>query len=210
MITLIRHGEVAPLFDQQGRHLFYGTNQPLGDTGYRQLSILGKTLNRDNPPAIIFTSPTLRAMQSARKLQEELANKPSIIVVEGLRASSVPQWEDKPIEDLIHANGDTFAKNPHFPDLYGETLDEVYKRATETFTDIKHNLADFPIALVTHGEIIAMIQHHLKYGENAEPGMESLINKGEAVSLKFSPDGKLLESQLIAPERIFIKKEKET
>lgn len=199
-VLLIRHGDVKRAVSSSGEQLVYGPNQPLSDMGNYQLQSLGKKLSETTLPSRIYTSPTLRAVQSASLLQEALPNHPLIIEREGLRAAYTPQWNEQPINELVGAGGDLFAKNPKLPDVEGETVDQAYNRAINEFTTIQKNHPDETVAIITHGEIIGMIQHYLRVGKEGQIGQDATIDKGEALTLKFTPEGKILESRVISSE----------
>lgn len=199
-ILLIRHGDVKRAVGSFGEQLVYGPNQPLSDMGKYQLHSLGNKLSETTPPSLIYTSPTLRAVQSTTLLSEALPNHPLIVKKEGLRAAHTPQWNEQPINDLVAAGGDLFSENPKLPDIHGETLKEAYNRAIKEFTDIQKNHPNETIAIVTHGEIIGMIQHYLRVGKEGQFGQDATIDKGEALILKFTPEGKIRESRVISSE----------
>ena len=184
----------------QASNSYTGANQPLSDMGKYQLQSLGGKLSETAYITKIYTSPTRRAAQSANLLQDSLSNHPTVIEKEGLRAANTPQWNEQPINDFVAVGGDLFAKNPKLPDVYGETMENAYSRAIKEFTEIQKTHPEEVVAIVTHGEIIAMIQHYLRVGKEGQIGQDATIDKGEALMLQFTPEGKISESRVISSE----------
>jgi broad specificity phosphatase PhoE len=200
-VILIRHGNTDK-YNDKGEQVVYGPSQPLEPSGKIQIQMLGCALGQRVQPDILITSPTLRALQSAVYLSDALPNHPNIQVHEGLRASAIPQWDDRPVRELAEVGGNMFRANPNVPDVYGEHIEDVYKRATEAFAHIRSQYGDQVVGIVTHGEIIGMIQHAVHHGADSQPGIEESINKGEAVVFQFNPEGALVHEQKISGEYI--------
>lgn len=208
-LLLVRHGDVKRTQSEAGEQLIYGPNEPLSDLGTYQIQSLGKKFSEISPPSIIYTSPTLRAAQSAQLLKDSLANHPAIISKENFRAPHTPQWHDQPVREFVSAGGDIFAKNPNLPDMQGETLTDAYNRAIKEFTRIQQVHPNETVAIVTHGEIIGMIQHYVRVGDKGQPGQDNSIDKGEALVFHLTPEGKVLESQVISPKLTYSHLERE-
>lgn len=208
-VLLIRHGAVDSPIGPNGP-LIYGPNQPLNTEGKHQLIRLGETLQLEKMfPEAIYTSPYSRAKESANVLHDILPSHPPVLIREGLRGASTPQWDNRPEKELVAAAGNLLADNPNMPGVKGETLQNAYWRVVTEFKRLLAESDGHPMVIVTHGEIIGMLRHYFKMGENAAPGIEaSPLQKGEAMLCLLDAEGKLLEERLISGEGQTIHPEK--
>lgn len=195
---LIRHGHVDSPMGPTGPRM-YGSQQPLNKIGERQMVKFGESLNAKNiTPDVIYTSPFPRAVQSAQILSNELPNHPNVVIRDGLRGGSSPQWEGRPISELANVKEDIFSPNPHQPDIHGETLTDAYSRVIKEYqqiVDINPNAA-----IVTHGEIVGIIRHYEQSGDKDKPGIDQPIGKAEGLLIHRNEGGLITKEQLITPE----------
>lgn len=197
-LLLIRHGAVDSPIGPEGP-LIYGPKQPLNTQGQHQIIRLGQNLKDSGiVPDVIYTSPFIRAVQSAELLRETLPNHPPIIIREALRGSYSPQWNLRP-ESEAKGITDLFADNPKLPEIHGETLSDAYARILREFQTLHASHPDQTIALVTHYEIIGLLRHYLKT-RDSNPSVDSAIEKGEGLLYRVSPEGDILEERKISPE----------
>lgn len=210
-VLLVRHGAVDLPAVGTGVPRMYGPNQPLSDHGIQQGLRLGHRLaSEDLRPDIIYTSPFRRAYQTAQLLHDTLPQHPVVIPSVHLSGAHTPQWDHRPETELGHMGGNLFADNPFQPEIHGETLPQTYTRVISEYKRLVESHKTGTIAIVTHGEIIGMIMHYLKFGDQGTPGLESTIDKGEAFALYLNSEGKLIETRLILPEGPLIHREKES
>ena len=199
-LLLIRHGAVDSPIGPEGP-LIYGPEQPLNIQGQHQIIRLGQNLKDSGVvPDVIYTSPFIRAIQSAELLRETFSNNPPVIIREALRGSYTPQWSLRP-ESEAEGIHDLFADNPNLPEVHGESMKDAYTRIIREFQTLKASHPDQTIALVTHFEIIGLLRHYMKTRVSSNPSMEDVIEKGEGLLYQFSPEGNILEERKISPEQ---------
>lgn len=199
-VLLVRHGTVD-MREGFGVPTIYGPQEPLNDHGIRQSIRLAQRLSDMGiHPDVIYTSAYKRAHETARCLHDTLPHHPSVITDEQINGSRSPQWNYRPESELALANNNIFADNPCVPEVHGETLPQAYSRVTNEFKRLLKAHQEGTIAIVTHGEIIGMIKHYLAVGDRGTPGVDAAIENSEALFLRISPEGTLLETRIITPE----------
>jgi len=199
-ILLIRHGDVdLPVIHNVP--VIYDPNTPLSDRGIHQGIQLAKRLNNINiQPDIIHTSTYKRAYQTAKTLHDTFPNHPPVVPNDQISGTRAPQWDNRPATELGLVDNDFFADNPCLPEIHGETLPQTYARTIAAYKRLLNTRPKGVIAMVTHGEIIGMIAHYLSVGDLGSPGVGKQIEKGEALLLRVSPEGTLIETRIISPE----------
>ena len=158
ILLLIRHGETD--WNQSGR-VMGDQSIPLNQTGERQARTCAEVLSR-TPIAGIFTSPVLRAVQTAEILRQ--AHEASLQHISELREIGVGDWINRYWQDFA----DDPAKRDWYtqPDLArpsgGETLREVQHRAVAAVEQVIDSQQDKPYVFVSHGDVIrAILAHYL-------------------------------------------------
>lgn len=205
-LLLIRHGAVDSPFSPQGP-LIYGPEQPLNTKGKHQIIRLGQQFTNEHLlPSVIYTSPFLRAVQSAELLHETLPNHPPVIVRDNLAGAFAPQWNKRPESEAVGID-DLFADNPNVPDVHGETIEEVYARVVNEYDQIKSFHPQESVAIVTHFEIVGLLQHYLLHPTET-PRLDHTVEKGECVFYQFSPEGTIIEALRISPEQFSVRAER--
>ena len=159
IVLLIRHGETE--WNRSGR-VMGDQPIPLNPTGEAQAHTCAGVLSR-TPISAIYTSPVLRAAQTA-----EILRGPQEIPlhqVPGLSEIGVGNW----INRYWHEFADDQAKREWYtrPDRArpsgGETLREVQQRAVAAVEQALATTHDAPIVFVSHGDVIrAIIAHYLQ------------------------------------------------
>lgn len=197
---VIRHGQVDSPTSAEGP-LLYGPEQPLNHLGTQQMTKLGEAMAREDiSPSIIYTSPFPRAIQSAQILSDELSNHPTVIVRDNLRGGDSPQWEGRPISELTHVTEDIFSPNPILPDVHGESLQQAYARVTKEYQQLLDENKENSIAIVTHGEIVGIINHYERTHDTHSFGIDQSIGKAEALYIQRNNEGNIISQRVITPE----------
>jgi broad specificity phosphatase PhoE len=134
---------------------------PLNQAGERQVRVCAEILSR-TPISGIFTSPVLRAVQTA-----EILRRPHGIPMQQiseLREIGVGHWINRYWKDFSDdpAKRDWYAQ----PDLArpsgGETLREVQRRAVAAVEQTLAGPQDKPCVFVSHADVIrAILAHYL-------------------------------------------------
>ncbi len=195
-VYLIRHGHIdLPI--TQGEPTIYGPEVLLSSIGRQQMRNLGQKLSKQRVKFDeIYTSPLLRARQSAYLVSKEVGNPP-ILYVDGLRGLKYPTWRGRPVSELK-------SEEEIFTD---ESLREVSERIWKTFQELVLASSNKTIGIVMHGEESGVLLHQLTNPEqDAELGRS--MGNGEATRLVVSSELRLKEKQNIIPYEIKVGKER--
>ena len=135
---------------------------PLNETGRRQAQVCADVLSR-TPIAGLFTSPVLRAVQTAEILA--CPCQASLQHLSDLREIGVGDWVNRYWKEFA----DDPAKRNWYtqPDLArpagGETLQEVQHRAITAVEQAIADAQDKPYVFVSHADVIrAIVAHYLR------------------------------------------------
>ena len=159
ILLLIRHGETD--WNRSGR-VMGDQPIPLTETGQRQAQACAEALSR-TPIAGLFTSPVLRAVQTADILSRP--HEGPVQHLADLREIGVGHW--------INRYWKEFADDPAKRDWYtqpdvarpsgGETLREVQHRAVAAVEQVIGDAPDKPYVFVSHADVIrAIVAHYLR------------------------------------------------
>lgn len=198
----IRHGDIKYPYDKKGRKLVHGPNVPLSNLGKAQIHELGRRLTKEGIVLdAVYTSPYLRAEQTAKILSEELPgiNK---YTIDGLKDVFPCSAEGKTWEDLEEIGRDIYA---HPFSENQETLKHLVNRARSTIefilSDAKQQGYD-SVAIVSHGDTLSAIDWTLRHPVNPASYLEmkdaSFLQKAQAFEyplddkLRLSGEGKLI------------------
>ncbi len=147
-IYLVRHGSTA--WNEQPR--FRGlANIPLSDSGRRQAAGLRELL-RNKPLVAVYSSPLLRAVQTAEVLAS--AHDLKVSVEPDLRSIDYGRWEGKTEEEAKASDPELYGRfldaieSVRFPD--GESMEELRVRAFAALKRIAREHAGSEVAVVTH------------------------------------------------------------
>ena len=158
-LLLIRHGETD--WNRSGQVM---GNQPipLNQTGEQQARACADMLAQ-TPIAGIFTSPVLRAVQTAeivgRRHSAPLHHLP------GLSEIGVGDWINRYWKDFAEdpAKRDWYSHPDRARPLGGETLREVQQRAVAAVERALLAAPETTYAFVSHGDVIrALLAHYLR------------------------------------------------
>ncbi len=147
-IYLVRHGSTA--WNEQPR--FRGlANIPLSDKGQRQAAGLCELL-RNKPLAAVYSSPLLRAIQTAEILAS--AHTLKVSVEPDLRSVDYGRWEGKTEQEAKASDPELYGsfldaiETVRFPD--GESMEELRVRAFAALVRIAREHPGSEVAVVTH------------------------------------------------------------
>lgn len=204
-IFLIRHGEQEYPHDEQGRKIVSTLDAPLVELGREQIRELGGRLAEEGQTLdALYTSPILRARQSAEVLANEL-EIPNTYVVNGLEENSPNSAEGKTYEELEAIGGDIYA-HPFSPDQ--ESLDHLVEReraALEFILSDAREKGYNSVAILGHGDPICALDWSLKHTDNptsyGEMRDSYYPQKAQALEYTLDPDLKLEgEGRIITTE----------
>ncbi|MFT8317839.1 MAG: histidine phosphatase family protein [Sporolactobacillus sp.] len=154
-ICLVRHGETDwnSLGRLQGRE-----DIPLNERGREQADLVGRFLEKE-PFTAIYTSPLLRAKQTAETINRYLGGLPLNVTSDFIE------------KDYGEASGMTVAeRDAHFPDgkIPGmEFFNQIEQRVRHGLSEIEQAHPADQVLLVAHGGLINVILSvfsHGKYG----------------------------------------------
>lgn len=205
IIYLFRHGEVEYPLNDKGQKLLYGPDVNLSAEGRKGVKLLGNQLLKDRVSIDIFyTSPSLRAIQTADIIAEILGIK-TIIQNENLKDTYTPGYTGTPYKDLIAIGGNTY-ENPRSPDQ--ETIIHISKRMVQAFKKVfnKTKKERILIGIVSHGDPLRILLERLLHPENPLPNPATMrdkdyLEKGTAVRLVLDNNMRVLEHKFINPSK---------
>lgn len=149
LFILVRHGQT----EWNRIERFRGrADVPLNDTGFKQAAATGKRIAAEWTPTAIYSSPLLRAFQTA----EVIANYFNLSVQShpGLIDIDYGKWQGLTPEEaqqIYPKQVDNWFNHPEraiIPD--GESLDELRDRAIRTINELSSRHAGETIVLVSH------------------------------------------------------------
>lgn len=155
-LWIVRHGETD--YNAAGRWQGVGVDVPLNDVGREQAEEVAAELEgRDF--AALYTSPMLRARQTARRIAGATGLEP--IEIEALREAHHGEWEGKTKAEILagwRAEWDAFEAAPREVqrpggESYGDTADRVWP-ALEAIA-ARHPGDD--VVVVTHGGPLRLV-----------------------------------------------------
>ena len=144
-ITFVRHGQVY-----NPQQLVYGRlpGFPLSALGERQARAAAAAL-RDEPVAVAFSSPLLRAQQTAKIL---LAGRPDVPLRTSERLNEVKFFfEGQPLASMASRHWDLYTGvGPEY-----EQPPDVVARVRQFLARVRRDYAGQHVLAVTHGDVIA-------------------------------------------------------
>ena len=184
---LVRHGETD--WNRSGR-VMGDQPIPLNHAGERQARELALLLGGAKI-ARIYSSPVLRAWQTAQVLGEQL--QAAIVPAPGLSEIGVGAWLNRFWRDLADdpAKRDWYAKPDEARPPGGETLCEVQRRAVLAVQEALSTLGDDHCAFVSHADVIrTVLAHYLHLDLGSLRNMR--IDNASATALEITPQGNQL------------------
>ncbi len=174
LLTLIRHGEITDPF----RHRYIGhTDAPLSPEGLEQAKRLA-----DTPCDILFSSPLLRARQTAAAIRSDFLVDPRLSELD------FGDWDNLTYDEIsrlttpehLHSwfdDPDSFS----FPN--GESVRQFNERTEAVFAELC-NRPEERVAAVTHGGVLMHLLARLR-GLPARDMFQCLPPRGSATILRF-------------------------
>lgn len=194
LLTLVRHGQTDWNFQ---RRIQGSTDVPLNETGRDDARAAAAAL-ADRPHHAIYSSPLLRAQETAEIIARELGLHEPLLVPD-LREREFGEGEGLLVTEYLDRFGDWFVNPPG-----AETLDEVRDRAFDALHQIARDSRrrSAPMAesviVVTHGGVLSSLLRHASSGSLPLPG-EPLRN-GSVHRFEASPGVlRLIESAPLRP-----------
>lgn len=155
---LIRHGETK--WNREGR-LMGITDIPLTATGVKQAKMVAKHL-KSYPFAVIFSSPLIRTLQTARQIHRFHKDIPFIVHVDlkernfGIAEGLAYEKANALHPELVYS--ETW-KYLHFRPENGESLYEVQQRARHFLSTTLPRYEGKQIAVVSHGTFLRILAY---------------------------------------------------
>lgn len=196
-IFLIRHGEV-----NNPNRIIYGraVDVPLHQRGFEQIQSLAYQLKGQGVnPAVIYSSPLRRAVESAQTLAAAFPHAP-VIKVPDLQDADHQGLETKTLDWLATIGGDVYQLSE-----YKETIEAPEPMAQRMINVVqtvsKHHAGD-TVFVVSHGDPIAFARWKLLHPTKVIPSMVELsangyLKKAETWRVVFDPKGAIIEHEII-------------
>ncbi|HEX2054913.1 MAG TPA: histidine phosphatase family protein [Nitrospiraceae bacterium] len=184
---LVRHGETD--WNRSGR-VMGDQPIPINHAGDRQARELATFLG-GTKLVQIFSSPVLRALQTAQILAERL--QAGVVQAPGLREIDMGAWMNRFWRELADdpAKRDWYSRPDDARPAGGETLREVQRRAVAAVEDIMRTSSGRHFACVSHADVIrTILAHYLHMDLVSLRNMK--IDHASATALEIAPHGNQL------------------
>lgn len=171
-IFLIRHGQTR----QHNEKMFIGRyDVPLADGEEKNIMALAEQLRKENLTEAacrgglkIYTSPLLRAKQTAEIIIETLGKeKAELCIEEDLQEISLGTWDGRTVREIREKFPDEYARRGN--DLFtfktgnkAENFYDVQYRAAKTLRKILETDESQDILIVSHSAVIRSLENNLK------------------------------------------------
>jgi broad specificity phosphatase PhoE len=150
-LILIRHAE--SIANAEGRFT-RGPHEPLSRRGREEALGRARALRERFDPVALYTSPFVRALETARLVGRMLGLEP--IVVEALREQDFGELRGRPYDALDRVQRER--EGPwRFRPPGGETLEEVLRRAGPALDEIAERHLGAEVIVVSHGGVLAAL-----------------------------------------------------
>lgn len=192
-LILVRHGAPFIETDNEGRQITYATDVPLVEAGNLQIEKLGGKIKALGfLPSKVFSSPSRRTQESARKFAElfgisQLVIEPELRDVEG--------GPTKPItyKEMEAVSGEIYPR---------EALEALDRRAKSLIAEIITREKGETIVLFSHGDVIRVIRERFENSQGSirpmrEMSKSDYLKPGEAWILQYDENGKPLAFDFI-------------
>lgn len=202
-VYIIRHAEVIYPLNKQGERLMYPPETHISEEGKRQSENFAQILKRKGIKFdVLETSPYTRARETAEIFAAALGNPP-IIPNKNFRDSDVSGWIGIPLREqqILMDNGEDIYDHPKSADQ--ETREQITKRMIDSFNDLVRRNEGKTVAIVSHGDSIALLIYQLEHPEEEIPSMSKLskekyLKRGEIYFITLDHEGKILETEILS------------
>jgi broad specificity phosphatase PhoE len=162
-LILIRHGESVANAERRFTH---GPHEPLSPRGREEALARGRLLLARFDPVAIYSSPFVRALETARLVGSVLGLEP--VVVDALREQDFGTLRGQPYAALDDA---ARAREGHwrFRPPGGESLEQVLERAGPALDAIAERHLGAEVVVVSHGGVMAALGAWIHGSPRGEP-----------------------------------------
>ena len=160
---------------------------PLTEKGKVEAIAAAKSLKEID---LIYTSPVLRARETAAAIALELGLPESrIIIDERIKEADHGSWEGKSLEEFFATYPNDISRFENGPED-GENWTDIKKRTAEFLFDLENTHQGKRILVVSHGDPLALMRATMKMltkKETVEYCENDFPQKGSAVESAFTP-----------------------
>ncbi len=154
-ITFICHG--ATIYSEEGRFSDAENYPPLSELGVEEIDNVTKYLKaRGVKNDVIYTSPSLRTVQSAMMISKLF--KKDYVIVDDLKARKCGQWNGLTFGQILDRYPNGFSDILNYPEernsIGGENSIEFIKRIKKVIDNLVEQNVGNRIIIVTHPEVI--------------------------------------------------------
>ena len=150
-LILIRHGESVA---NAGRRFTHGPHEPLSRRGREEALERAHELAKRFDPVVLYASPFVRALETARLVGSVLGLEPTI--VEALREQDFGALKGQPY-DVLRADPTWHGDRWRYRPPEGETLEEVFHRVGPALDAIAERHLGEQVVVVSHGGVMAAL-----------------------------------------------------
>ena len=162
-LILIRHGESVANSERRFTH---GPHEPLSRRGREEALERARRLLEGFDPVAIYSSPFLRALETAQLIGRVLGLEP--VVVEALREQNFGALHGRPYADLDDAERARAGRWRYRPPG-GETLEEVLARSGPALDAIADRHLGAEVVVVSHAGVMAALGAWIGGGPQGDP-----------------------------------------
>ena len=182
-LYIIRHGQTDWNIAKkiQGRQ-----DIPLNERGRYQAGCLKKAME-DRPVTAVFTSPQIRAMETAKAVASSSGSV--VIPVKDLMEINYGSWEGKTEEELLQEDRALYEAWWSHPAETappgGESISQVNERCQKAWKEIKPQLTG-DAAIVAHGGLLAHFMEHLLGSESV--AASTVAHNASITTIEYEPE----------------------
>lgn len=183
-IYFVRHGKV-----KNPQNIWYGRLPRFGldKEGILQLQNTANFFEKKDID-ILYSSPLLRAIQSAKIIKNKL-NIPKINISKKILEIKT-SLQGSPFFEIEKMDYDVFASNEK--GIKGETIKDINKRMQSFIKNILKKHKGKKVIAVSHGDTIMIVKTFYSnlplINKSLRPGKEKYINHGEVYLLEFDDE----------------------
>jgi broad specificity phosphatase PhoE len=161
-LILIRHGESVANAEQRFTR---GPHEPLSARGRDEALARARLLQRRADPVALYTSPFVRALETARLIGDVLGLEP--IPVSALAEQDFGALRGQPYTSV---GGDIQLQGRwRYCPPGGESLEDVFRRAGPALDEIADRHLGGEVVVVSHGGVMAALEAWCRGGFSDDP-----------------------------------------
>jgi broad specificity phosphatase PhoE len=171
-VFVFRHGEVEPIYNEQGEKVIYGPNAHLSEIGKQHIRKLAQALKNNGVHLDeIYTSPYIRTIESSEILAIELdIPYDHIFQAPDLHDTNAPGFVGRPVKEYENI----YTIPPRTQDQ--ETLDDMANRSFPYVQKLMKQSQGKTIGIMTHGDVSRMIVRKNDYPNAPLPSWKELVS----------------------------------